>query len=547
MSSTILPPNSPSSPAEHQPAGPPASDTFVPRAPQRRRRRFLKPLLLTCAVVAVVGFGFHYWTQAEDPSSQLLKATVARAALPITVTERGELESSKTVDVRCEVEGRQNKIVEILDEGTNVTKDQVVVRFDTDELSRTYSEQEIRLRQAEAKAKASKEELEVEKNKAASEIAKAELALTLAKLDRVKYLEGEYLVEEDDLMGQIALAEHDLQEAQTSLENYRKFVKKGFGTPEVLRYRELAVERDKFYLNRDKAKLNVLQQFTRERQEVELKAKEEEAGRELVRAEKSGAATITKFESEADTSEVTAGLEKQRLEKLKKQLDNCIVKAPQGGILVYSKERYWDPNSRIRAGGTVHFQQNLFSLPDLNQMQVKVKVHESMIKKIKEGQKTEIRIDALPNVVLEGTVEKVATLADNARPWAQGGVKEYETIVKIQDVPTDGGLKPGMTAEVKVLVDKLNDILVVPVQSVTSNEGQHYAYVLDSSGVERRAVTIGENNVSHVEVTEGLKEGEQVALDARVRMANELKADGGGDEGLEESEPKDETTVADLQ
>jgi HlyD family secretion protein len=147
-------------------------------------------------------------------------------------------------------------------------------------------------------------------------------------------------------------------------------------------------------------------------------------------------------------------LEKTTLDRLKKQLDNTTVRVPQDGILVYSKERWWDESSRIRAGAVVHFRQGLFALPDLSQLQMKVKVHEAMVKKIKPGMSAEIRIDAYGGHVLRGSVENVATMASNDGFFG-GSVKEYETLVKLLDVPEDAGLKPGFTGEVKILVSNL--------------------------------------------------------------------------------------------
>ena len=86
---------------------------------------------------------------------------------------------------------------------------------------------------------------------------------TLAKLDREKYLEGEYKVEVDDKKGAINLAERELKEAEEKLEGFRIFVKKGFGTPEQLSQKELEVAQKKNNLERDKAKLMVLEKFTR--------------------------------------------------------------------------------------------------------------------------------------------------------------------------------------------------------------------------------------------------------------------------------------------
>lgn len=485
-------------------------------------------------VVGLISGAGLWWFTPEDGHSDEITATVTRADLPIVVTERGELESAQTVDVQCEVEGRNIKIVEILDEGTRVTKDQVVVKFDTEELSKKHAEQEIKVKQAEAKAKVAKEELEVQKNKAESEIAAKELAMDLAVLDREKYLEGDYKVEEEGMRGAISLAERDLEQANEDLEHYRKFVKKGFGTPAQLRVKEQDVKRTEFFLKRDEASLVVLQTFTLQRQKKELTAKAEETVHELERTKRSQAALTTKAETDYDAAEVTADLERTQLEKQTKQLENCIIKAPENGIVVYSKDRYWDPASKIRVGAMIDFQQTIFRLPDLDNMQVKAKIHESNVKKVKSGQKAEIRVDAYSKEVLHGTVEKVATIADSRGYWDEGGTKEYVTIVKIDDLPEGAGLKPGMTAEVKIMVNQVPNVLIVPVQAVTARKDSHYSYVLEAGGYERRTVSVGENSETHVEITEGLSENERVALDARARLGAETESD------EEESESPDE-------
>ena len=208
---------------------------------------------------------------------------------------------------------------------------------------------------------------------------------------------------------------------------------------------------------------------------------------------------------------------------MKRQLDNCVVKAPQDGIVVYSKDRYWDPASRVQAGAMIYYQQTLFSLPDLNNMQVNAKVHETTVKKIKAGQLVDIKVDAIPNVVFHGVVEKIATLADSRGYWNEGAVKEYVTNIKIKDLPADSGLKPGMNTEVTIKVNTIPNALMVPVQAVAQHNGKHHAYVLSGRVVEKKEVTVGETNEKYVVICQGLEEGEQVVLDARARLADEAK------------------------
>jgi len=441
------------------------------------------------------------------------------------VTEHGDLESSKTVDVRCEVEGYQNKIVTILPEGIQVKKDQVVVTFDSDQLQRSYDDQKVKWQQAVGKAKMAVGELTVQKSKADTDTDKAKTAAILALLDLEKYLPGDYKVSLEEGKGDIEMAKKDLQEAQDDLEKYRKFYKQGFGTLETVHTKE-TIERNKDFVLKSKvAKLNLLENWTKKRTLKELEAKKRDAEGEARRTEASGKAAVEKAQNDLEAAQVTERLEKSTLDRLKRQLDNCVVKAPQDGILVYAKDRWYDDSARIRAGAVVYFRQGLFSLPDLSQLQMKVKVHEAMVKKVKKGLKAEVRFDAYAGHVLRGTVQSVATMASN-EGFFDRSVKEYETIVKIDEVPAEASLKPGFSGEVRIEVTNLPNILVVPVQAVGQKDRLHRCYVVHGKSVEPREVELGDNNDKFVEVKSGLSEGEKVALDARARIAAELKASG---------------------
>jgi multidrug efflux pump subunit AcrA (membrane-fusion protein) len=119
-------------------------------------------------------------------------------------------------------------------------------------------------------------------------------------------------------------------------------------------------------------------------------------------------------------------------------------------------------------------------------------------------------------------------------------VKEYVTVVTINDLPDDAGLKPGMTAEVKIMAKTIDDVLLIPVQAVTEREGSHYSYVVNGREVVKKEIKVGENNEKFVEVKEGLTEGEQVALDARARITAEAKAKAAENGAPPKDLPKDE-------
>src|SRR5437899_9472775 len=217
--SPLTPPGSPLTPPGSPLAPPGSSPTklSIERTPKRkipvwyrRSRTFWAGGGLL--VLLLVGGGFS-WKFFSTVKADEITATVKRATLPITVTERGESESSKTIDARCEVEGFQNKIVSILPEGTKVKgpgwfwwePGEVVVTFDKEKLKTDYLTRDITYKTAVGRAKAAKGELEVQINKAEGEAADAKLALDLAELDRDKYLgQDSVLVKRLTIVGVLA-------------------------------------------------------------------------------------------------------------------------------------------------------------------------------------------------------------------------------------------------------------------------------------------------------------------------------------------------------
>ena len=131
---------------------------------------------------------------AQADKDDTLTFVAKRGTLRVTVTERGNLESQKTVDGTCELNGYQNKIIFIVDEGTLVSKGDIVVRFDSAEIDKEYAAQEIVVNEAKSKVETTLQEIEVQKNLGESEIAIAELELALADLDLV------FIEKEDSLL-----------------------------------------------------------------------------------------------------------------------------------------------------------------------------------------------------------------------------------------------------------------------------------------------------------------------------------------------------------
>lgn len=473
--------------------------------------------LLAFAIVAVA----YFVGRPSSRGGDYLTAPVVRGDLPVVVTERGELESTNSITVRCDVEVKEIKLVTIIPEGTRVAKGDEVATLDADELKNKFAEQQVKWKTADGKAKGAAGDLEVQTNKEQSEIEKGELAWKLAKIDKEQYEKRGYQVELDKREGAVGVAKKELKEADDNLEFTRNLVKKGFMPLEQIRIQELTVASVRYKVSQGEADLGMLREFERIRKITELEGKAREAENELKRTRASQKAATAKAKSDSEAADVTAKLEKTTLDRFEAQISKCVIKAPQDGIVVYFR-RYYDEGSRIQPGALVYFQQPIFTLPDLEHMKVKVKIHESVIKKIAPGQKATLQVDALPNVPLSGTVKTVGTLAQS-EGWRQT-VKEYMVEIEIVDMPTSAGLKPNMTAEVKIHIRTVPNVLMVPIQSVTEYEGKTVCYVKNGRDLERRQVEVGEANDQYIQIVDGVAEAEEVALDARSRAAAEIKA-----------------------
>jgi hypothetical protein len=168
----------------------------------------------------------------------------------------------------------------------------------------------------------------------------------------------------------------------------------------------------------------------------------------------------------------------------------------------------------IEEGAMVRERQTILRLPDLAQMQVKVNVHESKVEQIEPDMRARIRI---LDRELSGTVTSVANQPEPTS-FFQASVKEYGTVVRIDGQPE--GLRPGMTAEVEILVADLKGVPALPVAAIVEQRGKFFCWVKTPAGVERRRLTLGLSNDEFVEVRDGVGEGEQVVLNPRAVISN---------------------------
>jgi multidrug efflux pump subunit AcrA (membrane-fusion protein) len=138
-------------------------------------------------------------------------------------------------------------------------------------------------------------------------------------------------------------------------------------------------------------------------------------------------------------------------------------------------------------------------------MQIKVGIHESIIDRIRPGLQARV---TLPDRTLKATVSTVASVTRPAGWWT-GNVVKYDTIIEL---PTDDGLKPGMSAEVEVVIAEHRDVLKIPVAAVVETDKGDFCWVKTAEKTVRRLLKLGDSNDVFIVVEAGLKEGDEVVL-----------------------------------
>ena len=336
-------------------------------------------------------------------------------------------------------------------------------------------------------------------------------------------LGGEALQKLRELNDNITLAESKFEQASDRLMWTQKLYDKEYVTETDLRGDQLAMQSSKIQMDRARTALELFRLYEFPKEAEKLLSDHDEAKRELERIEARARSKLAQAQARLSSSKATYLLQKRRLEKLKKQLKACVIKAPAPGQVVYSSsgDRWARQERMIEEGAEIYERQEIISIPDTSEMKVEIKVHETWIDKVKVGQNANITVVAFPDKTFTGKVLKKAPLAEQ-QWWGRGDLKVYVTDVSIDG--THDFIKTGMSAKVEVIIDELHDVLLVPIQSVITQEGKKVCYCLTNKGPKKREVETGSFNNNFVEVKSGVVDGEKVLLNPP--RAGELETTG---------------------
>jgi RND family efflux transporter MFP subunit len=182
-----------------------------------------------------------------------------------------------------------------------------------------------------------------------------------------------------------------------------------------------------------------------------------------------------------------------RLDELRINLANTVVVSPVNGFVA---------RRSVDSGAFVGQNAPIVDVVDISRVRLVANIVEKDLKQIQTGDMTRVEVDAFPGEMFSGRIARVAPVLDPATRTAAIEV----------EIPNPGfRLKPGMYARVTVTTDERKDALVVPTNAVVDYTGRRGVFVASAdSTVSFRPVRIGIEESEHIEILEGVAEGDRV-------------------------------------
>jgi HlyD family secretion protein len=435
-----------------------------------RKKTVLVTVTAICAVAAV-----GYWLLLRDNSGvQYRTATVSHGDINVTISATGNPNAVVTVQVGSQVSGLVMALY--ADFNTKVTKGQLIARLDPAPLQAKVDQAQANL--DAARATAANAQAGIQRAQAAIQAANASIAAAVANVTKAGVATQDAKVKGDRrvvLAKEGVLSQEDVDTAEVTFQTAAA----------------------------DQVAFKAQQRAAEDNGKV--------ADADL---------TVAKTQSTANQAQVRqfeAAVQSAQID-----LAYTVIKAPVDGVVV---SRNVDVGQTVAASLAAP---TLFQIAqDLTKMQVDTNVSEADVGRVRVGQPAMFTVDAYPGRVFTGSVTAVRKAPINVQ-----NVITYDAVVGVSNA--DLKLFPGMTANVKILVDQRPNVLRVlnaalryhpatetPAPAPVAKRGgkssaapQQAVSVMDLNNKQRRVtITTGQSDGTYTEVTGGdLKEGDRVIV-----------------------------------
>jgi HlyD family secretion protein len=185
----------------------------------------------------------------------------------------------------------------------------------------------------------------------------------------------------------------------------------------------------------------------------------------------------------------------------------------------------------------------IMTVSDLNNIEAVVEVDENDVVLVSLGDTAEVKVDAIRDKKIKGIVTQIGNSAKTKGFGTQEEVVNFEVRIKL--IELDDRLRPGMSCTSEILTETVNNVLSVPIQSVTArtdikkedkdgeesnlkisnnkSEPDEVVFIIENSTAKAVKVKTGISDDNYIEIKDGLNEGQEVVTGSYRAISNELK------------------------
>ncbi len=311
-----------------------------------------------------------------------------------------------------------------------------------------------------------------------------------AKIVSVSVENGQYVNAGDTIA---TLDDQDIQNsiktAQAQITVYEKQVE---AAEQSLNSSQIALQ--KYKINIDDAQRN----YDRQKQLFDGKAIAQidlEAAEKTLNSAKadydSGNASIQSAQATIETNKANLEVQKVTLAKNQSDLANTVIKSPISGVISGKSMNV----GQIASSGTA-----LATINDISSVYATIQVPQEKIGGIQIGQAATVTVDG-DDKNYDGTVQSMDLSADAT-------ARVFNCKIKIDN--GDKSLYPGVYGRAEILTSNTTEIITVPITALVGSEGDYSVFINNNGKATKQKVTVGQTDENNVEITEGMKEGDQV-------------------------------------
>ena len=483
--------------------------------PAKRRIPWALTLLITCGLVAAASVA-DLVTQRVDALRRRDSSTpLSLWTWTSSLIRMATLQALNNVEIVSQVEG-QNTILSVAKEGDFVHKGDVICKLDSSDIENRVESAQLDLQRAEADLTAAKDAKEIQESTNSANLEAANVDLVLAKLDLEEYTAGTYPSDLQDAVTAVEMAKIEVKNKEDDLDQTRSLFGKGFVTAVDVKTAEVALLKAKNDLDHQTTAEDVLKKYTHEKEATDRKNKVAQSEKKLVHVQRENASNLSQKVADLLAKSETLGIRKRQLGHLQEQLAYCTIKAPQDGMVVYSSSAggsWGRRDTPIQPGRRCAWQEPIIRLPDVTKMKAVCRINKAQVSNLRVDPKHPLRatVDVVGQPSINtGWLSSISIMADSSNRFWNPDSKEYPVDVTLDQTPK--GLKPGVSANVKIYVDRLHNVLAVPVSAVYAAGNDSYVFIRGDSDPKPVKIAVGQVNETHVQVAGGVSEGQQVLI-----------------------------------